>query len=118
MSAKHFSPYFIVDTLEHYLDPSMTEWERGREQEEFFRAAMFYKSSNSTLSSRFTRAKYEDDVDKVEVPRDQEVYALHSLLVHWSCSCCLNPDFQNPFSLTLFCRYNVNVLLPFCLANF
>ncbi|NXV16734.1 GPTC1 protein, partial [Cepphus grylle] len=60
------------DTLEHYLDPSMTEWERGREQEEFFRAAMFYKSSNSTLSSRFTRAKYEDDVDKVEVPRDQE----------------------------------------------
>ncbi|NXG91606.1 GPTC1 protein, partial [Stercorarius parasiticus] len=60
------------DTLEHYLDPSMTEWERGREQEEFFRAAMFYKSSNSALSSRFTRAKYEDDVDKVEVPRDQE----------------------------------------------
>ncbi|NXE05938.1 GPTC1 protein, partial [Lophotis ruficrista] len=60
------------DTLEHYLDPSMTEWERGREQEEFFRAAMFYKTSNSTLSSRFTRAKYEDDVDKVEVPRDQE----------------------------------------------
>ncbi|XP_051485528.1 G patch domain-containing protein 1 isoform X1 [Apus apus] len=61
-----------VDTLERYLDPNMTEWERGREQEEFFRAAMFYKSSNSTLSSRFTRAKYEDDVDKVEVPRDQE----------------------------------------------
>ncbi|NXK54459.1 GPTC1 protein, partial [Chauna torquata] len=60
------------DTLERYLDPSMTEWERGREQEEFFRAAMFYKTSNSTLSSRFTRAKYEDDVDKVEVPRDQE----------------------------------------------
>ncbi|NXP03526.1 GPTC1 protein, partial [Thinocorus orbignyianus] len=60
------------DTLERHLDPSMTEWERGREQEEFFRAAMFYKSSNSTLSSRFTRAKYEDDVDKVEVPRDQE----------------------------------------------
>ncbi|NXV77587.1 GPTC1 protein, partial [Atlantisia rogersi] len=60
------------DTLERYLDPSMTEWERGREQEEFFRAAMLYKSSNSTLASRFTRAKYEDDVDKVEVPRDQE----------------------------------------------
>ncbi|NXI35802.1 GPTC1 protein, partial [Galbula dea] len=60
------------DTLEHCLDPNMTEWERGREQEEFFRAAMLYKSSNSTLSSRFTRAKYEDDIDKVEVPRDQE----------------------------------------------
>ncbi|XP_019139800.3 G patch domain-containing protein 1 isoform X2 [Corvus cornix cornix] len=60
------------DTLERFLDPNMSEWERGREQEEFFRAAMFYRSSNSTLSSRFTRAKYEDDVDKVEVPRDQE----------------------------------------------
>ncbi|NXB20008.1 GPTC1 protein, partial [Rhagologus leucostigma] len=60
------------DTLERFLDPNMTEWERGREQEEFFRAAVFYRSSNSTLSSRFTRAKYEDDVDKVEVPRDQE----------------------------------------------
>ncbi|NWX15305.1 GPTC1 protein, partial [Aegotheles bennettii] len=60
------------DKLEHFLDPNMTEWERGREQEEFFRAAMFYRTSNSTLSSRFTRAKYEDDVDQVEVPRDQE----------------------------------------------
>ncbi|NXY16658.1 GPTC1 protein, partial [Atrichornis clamosus] len=60
------------DTLERFLDPNMTEWERGREQEEFFRAAVFYRSSNPTLSSRFTRAKYEDDVDKVEVPRDQE----------------------------------------------
>ncbi|NWV87629.1 GPTC1 protein, partial [Machaerirhynchus nigripectus] len=60
------------DTLERFLDPSMTEWERGREKEEFFRAAVFYRASNSTLSSRFTRAKYEDDVDKVEVPRDQE----------------------------------------------
>ncbi|XP_064015929.1 G patch domain-containing protein 1 [Pogoniulus pusillus] len=61
-----------AEKLDHYSDPSMTEWERGREQEEFFRAAMLYKSSNSTLSSRFTRAKYEDDVDKVEVPRDEE----------------------------------------------
>ncbi|NXU15329.1 GPTC1 protein, partial [Pardalotus punctatus] len=60
------------DTLERFLEPNMTEWERGREQEEFFRAAMFYRSSSSMLSSRFTRAKYEDDVDKVEVPRDQE----------------------------------------------
>ncbi|NXG51979.1 GPTC1 protein, partial [Psilopogon haemacephalus] len=61
-----------AEKLDCYLDPSMTEWERGREQEEFFRAAMLYKSSNSSLSSRFTRAKYEDDVDKVEVPRDEE----------------------------------------------
>ncbi|NXH39514.1 GPTC1 protein, partial [Dicaeum eximium] len=60
------------DALARFFDPTMTEWERGREQEEFFRAAVFYRSSSSSLSSRFTRAKYEDDVDKVEVPRDQE----------------------------------------------
>ncbi|XP_039554134.1 G patch domain-containing protein 1 isoform X1 [Passer montanus] len=60
------------ERLERFFDQSMTEWERGREQEEFFRAAMFYRSSSSSLASRFTRAKYEDDVDKVEVPRDQE----------------------------------------------
>ncbi|NWS36787.1 GPTC1 protein, partial [Polioptila caerulea] len=61
-----------VDALERFLDPSMTAWERGREREEFCRAAAFYRSSSSALASRFTRAKYEDDVDKVEVPRDQE----------------------------------------------
>ncbi|XP_006114992.1 G patch domain-containing protein 1 isoform X2 [Pelodiscus sinensis] len=61
-----------VDTQESRSDPGMTEWERGREREEFFKAAVLYKSSNSILSSRFTRAKYEDDTDKVEVPRDQE----------------------------------------------
>ncbi|NWI50293.1 GPTC1 protein, partial [Calyptomena viridis] len=61
-----------AETLERFLDPRMTEWERGREQEEFLRAATFYRASSSTLSARFTRAKYEDDVDKVEVPRDQE----------------------------------------------
>uniref|UniRef100_A0A8D2JRA9 G-patch domain containing 1 n=1 Tax=Sciurus vulgaris TaxID=55149 RepID=A0A8D2JRA9_SCIVU len=60
------------DALEHCLDPSMTEWERGREREEFARAAQLYVSSHSTLSSRFTHAKEEDDSDQVEVPRDQE----------------------------------------------
>ncbi|NXS08770.1 GPTC1 protein, partial [Neodrepanis coruscans] len=60
------------DTWERFLDPGLTEWERGREQEEFLRAAAFYRAPSSTLASRFTRAKYEDDVDKVEVPRDQE----------------------------------------------
>lgn len=74
ISAEHFSPHPAGERLERFFDQNMTEWERGREQEEFFRAAMFYRSSNSTLSSRFTRAKYEDDVDKVEVPRDQEVF--------------------------------------------
>ncbi|NXF08101.1 GPTC1 protein, partial [Smithornis capensis] len=61
-----------AESLERFLDPALTEWERGREQEEFLRAAAFYRSSHSTLAARFTRAKYEDDVDTVEVPRDQE----------------------------------------------
>ncbi|KAJ1082895.1 hypothetical protein NDU88_003058, partial [Pleurodeles waltl] len=60
------------DALESCSDLSMTEWERRREQDEFMRAAVLYKSSSSTLSGRFTRAKYEDDADKVEVPRDIE----------------------------------------------
>lgn len=60
------------DALERCLDPSMTEWERGRERDEFSRAARLYVSSHSTLSSRFTHAKEEDDSDQVEVPRDQE----------------------------------------------
>ncbi|KAM6430344.1 G patch domain-containing protein 1 [Liasis olivaceus] len=60
------------DVPESCLDSSMTEWERGREKEEFSRAAMFYKASSSILSSRFTPAKLEDDTDKIEVPRDQE----------------------------------------------
>ncbi|XP_049975034.1 G patch domain-containing protein 1 [Alexandromys fortis] len=60
------------DALDRCLDPSMTEWERSREREEFARAAQLYVSSHSTLSSRFTHAKEEDDSDQVEVPRDQE----------------------------------------------
>ncbi|KAM4826000.1 G patch domain-containing protein 1 [Thomomys bottae] len=60
------------DALERCLDPSMTEWERGREREEFARAAQLYVSSHSTLASRFTHAKEDDDSDQVEVPRDQE----------------------------------------------
>lgn len=62
-----------IDTLELSLDPAMTEWERGRERDEFVRAAVLYKPSKSLLSSRFTRAKHEDDTDSVEVTRDQEV---------------------------------------------
>ncbi|KAJ8343358.1 hypothetical protein SKAU_G00306870 [Synaphobranchus kaupii] len=60
------------DALECSLDPSMTEWERGREQDEFVRAATLYKPSSSTLSNRFTPGKREDDGNTVEVPRDQE----------------------------------------------
>uniref|UniRef100_A0A8C2GNB4 G patch domain containing 1 n=1 Tax=Cyprinus carpio TaxID=7962 RepID=A0A8C2GNB4_CYPCA len=60
------------EALESSLDSSMTEWERGRERDEFVRAAVLYKPSNSSLSSRFTRSKNEDDTDSVEVTRDQE----------------------------------------------
>ncbi|KAM6223112.1 G patch domain-containing protein 1 [Rhynchocyon petersi] len=60
------------DALERCLDPNMTEWERGRERDEFARASLLYVSSHSTLSSRFTHAKEEDDSDQVEVPRDTE----------------------------------------------
>ncbi|XP_073693124.1 G patch domain-containing protein 1 isoform X1 [Garra rufa] len=60
------------DALEASLDSSMTEWERGRERDEFVRAALLYKPSNSSLSSRFTRGKNVDDTDSVEVTRDQE----------------------------------------------
>uniref|UniRef100_A0A8C5RQX5 G-patch domain containing 1 n=1 Tax=Laticauda laticaudata TaxID=8630 RepID=A0A8C5RQX5_LATLA len=64
--------YGKKDVPEHCLDASMTEWERGREREEFSRAAAFYKTSSSILSSRFTPAKLEDESDKVDVPRDEE----------------------------------------------
>lgn len=62
-----------TDALETSLDSSMTEWERGREREEFVRSALLYKPSNSSLSSRFTHGKHEDDTDSVDVTRDQEV---------------------------------------------
>ncbi|XP_075694562.1 G patch domain-containing protein 1 [Rhinoderma darwinii] len=60
------------DGLDGCLDAKMTEWERSREREEFMRSAALYKPTNSHLSSRFTRAKHEDDSDKVEIPRDEE----------------------------------------------
>lgn len=68
-----FTFVYGVDAVELSLDPTMTEWERSRERDEFMRAAVLYKPSNSSLSSRFTHAKTEDDTDSVEVARDQEV---------------------------------------------
>ena len=70
--------FSTIDALECCLDPTMTEWERRRERDEFAQAALLYVSSHSTLSSRFTHAKMEDDSDQVEVPRDQEVCCHHS----------------------------------------
>ncbi|TMS01513.1 G patch domain-containing protein 1, partial [Larimichthys crocea] len=60
------------DALEQSLDPAVTEWERSREREEFVRASILYRPTSSSLSSRFTRAKQEEDEDAVEVSRDQE----------------------------------------------
>ncbi|XP_059849340.1 G patch domain-containing protein 1 isoform X2 [Hypanus sabinus] len=60
------------DALNSSLDPSMTEWEQGREREEFSQAAALYRPVSTSLSSRFTRAKLPDDTDQVEVPEQQE----------------------------------------------
>ncbi|XP_053188955.1 G patch domain-containing protein 1, partial [Scomber japonicus] len=60
------------DALEQSLDSGMTEWERSREREEFVRASILYRPSSSFLSSRFTRAKTEEDDAAVEVNRDEE----------------------------------------------
>ncbi|XP_073321200.1 G patch domain-containing protein 1 isoform X2 [Pagrus major] len=60
------------DALEQSLDPGLTEWERSREREEFVRASILYRPSSSSLSSRFTRAKTQEDEDSVEVNRDEE----------------------------------------------
>ncbi|OWK16238.1 GPATCH1 [Cervus elaphus hippelaphus] len=59
------------DALERCLDPGMTEWERGRERDEFARAALLYASSRSTLSFRFTHAKEEDDSEQNDISDKQ-----------------------------------------------
>ncbi|XP_045887900.1 G patch domain-containing protein 1 isoform X2 [Micropterus dolomieu] len=60
------------DALEQSLDPAVTEWERSREREEFARASILYRPTSSSLSSRFTSAKQQEDDDSVEVKRDEE----------------------------------------------
>ncbi|XP_076592200.1 G patch domain-containing protein 1 isoform X2 [Chaetodon auriga] len=60
------------DALEQSLDTGLTEWERSREREEFVRASILYRPTSSSLSSRFTRAKHQEDEDSVEVSRDEE----------------------------------------------
>ncbi|PFX18747.1 G patch domain-containing protein 1 [Stylophora pistillata] len=51
----------------------LTEWEREREREEFFRSASLYKPMNSTMAARFTTAKQPDDHRVVyeEVPAQE-----------------------------------------------
>jgi len=52
----------------------MTEWEREREKEEFIRASKLYKPMSSMMASRFTSAKYSDNIDEhVDVPAEEGV---------------------------------------------
>lgn len=60
------------EAYEQVAGSQMTEWEREREKEEFSKAARFYKPMTSMMASRFTRAKYHDDEDKVEMPAQEE----------------------------------------------
>ena len=50
-----------------------TTWEREREAEEFSRAAKLYRPLSSMMASRFTRAKYDDDTEKEQVPPEQVI---------------------------------------------
>jgi len=51
----------------------MTEWEKEREKEEFIRAAKMYKPLPGMIASRFTRAKFEDSVETVDVALEERV---------------------------------------------
>ncbi|XP_061188817.1 uncharacterized protein LOC133196991 [Saccostrea echinata] len=60
------------DAYEEVAEGLMTEWEREREKEEFDKASKFYKPMAGMMASRFTRAKYHDDDDKVEMPAQEQ----------------------------------------------
>lgn len=51
----------------------MTEWEKEREKEEFIRASKMYKPLAGMIASRFTRAKFEDTIETVDVALDEGV---------------------------------------------
>ncbi|XP_046552577.1 LOW QUALITY PROTEIN: G patch domain-containing protein 1-like [Haliotis rubra] len=61
------------DPFEEVGEGSMTEWEMEREKEEFARAAKLYKPLSTMMATRFTTAKYADDLDTVEMPVDPQV---------------------------------------------
>lgn len=63
----------ISDAYEEVSEGHMTEWEKEREKEEFIRAAKMYKPLAGMIASRFTRAKFEDSVETVDVPREEGV---------------------------------------------
>ncbi|XP_006822594.1 G patch domain-containing protein 1-like [Saccoglossus kowalevskii] len=51
---------------------TMTEWEKELEKEEFARSAALYQPLRGMMASRFTSAKYSDDTDTVDVPKEAE----------------------------------------------
>lgn len=73
---------------------------------------MLYKPSSSVLSSRFTHAKHEDDTDKVEVARDQEVRPWGPCDVLFTFISFISngdPKFLTSFSYPPFYLYNNSV---------
>ncbi|KAL3860793.1 hypothetical protein ACJMK2_010860 [Sinanodonta woodiana] len=60
-----------ADAYEETVSGHMTEWEREREKEEFIKASKLYKPLTPMMASRFTRGKYLEEDDKVEVPAEE-----------------------------------------------
>ncbi|XP_064641606.1 G patch domain-containing protein 1-like isoform X2 [Lineus longissimus] len=50
-----------------------TEWEREHEREEFAKAAKLYKPLSMMMANRFTRGKFDDNDETVEVPADEKL---------------------------------------------
>ena len=69
----------ILSELTEIPVGSMTEWERSKETEEFGRAARLYRPLAGMMASRFTKAKYQDNEDVVEVPADETVGELWTI---------------------------------------
>ncbi|KAK3598891.1 hypothetical protein CHS0354_036196 [Potamilus streckersoni] len=61
-----------ADAFEEIVSGHMTEWEREREKEEFTKASKLYKPLTAMMAYRFTRGKYYEEDDKVEVPAEEE----------------------------------------------
>ncbi|XP_029647833.2 LOW QUALITY PROTEIN: G patch domain-containing protein 1-like [Octopus sinensis] len=59
-----------VDPYSLVCDSNMTEWEHEIEKEEFSKAAKLFKPLAAAMASRFTKAKFQDDADSVELPED------------------------------------------------
>lgn len=61
----------MKDAYNEVTEGHMTEWEREREKEEFIKAAKMYKPLAGMIASRFTRAKFDDTVETVDVPAEE-----------------------------------------------